>query len=548
MHEKVPVPFSTLNISPSVNKSSNVTVRKTLSRHISRMASRKVTDLQDLPPEILTLICTHLCHHCFSYDINLWKPSCDSGGILQEERELRRRGLSSLAAASRRLRRAARPVLWHRLQPKRAGPEAREKLLCYIRFLHENKEMRPAVRSLVVDGRDERCTCCLHITEFLVDEELRLAKKASKTTGLPFMMQDFNAEDCTEKLVEILLSMLPSLTEIHISIPESWAFDNLHVWRYTGVAMGEGPRRYLSNVKRMEIETGGGERTNCYPGHADCIVPTYKSQAEQVLIESAPSLEVLSCTAGGLDSLPFLPRLKYLELQPMGIWDKITQLFDHLPNLTHLRYCFANEHSPSPRILQHALEPLAGTLECLSVSAQRFITRPSFGSYDDWEPPAREDWTMESLESFTSLKHLTIDAGMIWRGRGKEGNREFDARDNGKMAHFLPSSIETVFIDDLYGDIGPLFPLAQSVATGHYPNLKLALWYEVQSAGEVQMLLGSSFQSDWLVDDNWKSQLCGSEDWAHIRTAHTLSEGHLVAFPDWDGLYQEHCRRHQLTG
>lgn len=499
--------------------------------------------LQDLPLELLALICSYLCAHCFPYKIDIWKPSCDAGGIPYEDRYNCRLGLYSLAAASRKLRCVARPTLWHRLQPRPSAFECPEFLVDYIRFLKENSDLRSDVKSLVIN------------TEGLTldpgwpglsAEERHVVRRASKQVEFPSMMESLNYSNCVETLVQILITITPNLTELHFAIPYTWSFDHLQVLRYKGVAIGEKPKELLSNLKHLEIQVIGPEHAKCSPGHLACKVAQPVCVAEQILIESAPRLETLSCTAGGLDNLPLLSRLKHLELQPKGYWEKVMQLFDRLPSLTHLRYCTANEHSPSPRLLQLALKPLADTLELLSISVQRFITRPTFGDYDDWEPPSGDDWVMESLAAFTSLKSLTIDSGMIWRGSGQKGARWFDPRDGGKMGRFLPPSIETVFIDDLYGDVGPLLPLAQSVAGGVYPNLKRVIWYEVECIGDVIMKVDDRHGIDWLEGGNWKTSLCNNLEWSHIQSTHTLSEGHLVAFPDWEDLYQEHCRRHMM--
>ncbi|KAK1481901.1 hypothetical protein CCUS01_15911 [Colletotrichum cuscutae] len=238
-------------------------------------------------------------------------------------------------------------------------------------------------------------------------------------------------------------------------------------------------------------------------------------------VSFAPNLEVLSCSAGGLEGLPKLPLLRWLHLRMEGSWKgMLPKLMDRLPSLTHFSYLTSNLLSLTPREIQDALHNHQETLQHLTV-INRF--GESIASDDLRTDPSRP-YSMTSLAGFKALESINLDGYMIWPHRRNGGTIQEMEADLQLLPNFLPQCLRQLHIDG-WGNYREenLRSLAKAMANVEFPYLETVIWGIVHDR---RLLRRGSCNRAWEMGMDWREIITEKvED--RIRNCHQ------EAFPAW---------------
>lgn len=463
--------------------------------------------LLDLPQEILEAICAQLCHHCTEPTQPgsiLWPTP----NILREE--IPHPELLDVVFVCKQLREAAQPILFHSVRFRadlEPDMDLSDFLSPLVRALGFRKDLRNHVRHIDIDAQNILCSCCPHTFTEPSRETRAAMQNICNDVDLPLAVDSVSGEEMAETLMQMVLAVVPNLTELRLVIPRSWSFALLHSWMRVG--MGLSSMRFLPSVKTMLLEIDELDYEACTQSHLRCSRPCPVSPVEKMLVDAAPNVQVLSCTASGLESLPMRPNLTHLQLWMRGSWEqKLEKLMRGLPALTHLAYWSNNQHCPSPKDVQQALEPQKGTLEMLSISlSKRLMDAGKFNRWEQWVPPKTHEWVLDPFSEFPRLKSLTLDDHMIWRNSsGHPAGDHRDTRISRDLKTFLPPSLEFMFVFNSMGTELPVFPLAQSIKDGTRRDLRRVIWAEFDIEGFFIVDQVESQAEQWLQDKNWKRE------------------------------------------
>lgn len=403
-------------------------------------------------------------------------------------------------------------------------PILRNVLAQFLRTLNERKDLRGQVRYIDIDAADTSCTCCLpYIQDQPKEEEMQTAKNICEENEIVLLADSLYADEIMETHMQIVLTILPNLTEIRLLYPRAWRFELLESWRYKGSAVEGSPRPFLLSLRRMLLEVDKREEDACQPGHESCDEFRSDHPVEDILTATAPNLELLACTASGLTYYPIFPHLTHLKVMMQGRWDvKMDSAMRNFPRLTHFSYWSVNEHCPPPReVLVVLLKHHRETLQSLSLSFSRPINDLPWGD-EPWVPPSCDEFVIESFSGFTNLQSLTLDNNMIWAGaNGFPVDSYNDRLLERDLTTFLPSSIETLFIENTVGAAPPLQSLAEAMASGMLKNLQLVVWSEDDTPFCIMDRRRSGTEG-WLDDGNWREELELERPWCIQRSQNMM--------------------------
>lgn len=472
--------------------------------------------LLGLPNEILDLVCEQFCFHCgsFGHDVSLRKDTLAArivGSKGQNE-------LKALCLTSRKLRRAAQPVLFHHLflRPDEKKRPLHVGLRLFMRTIDERRDLRIHVKSLDIETYE----ATWRRRQAVSDRYVAAIKTFAKSVGV--LTPDVCHLDMNfaEDLLQVLLAgRLPALEEIFLVLgrrrrpdrepfqPSNWEL--FKAWTQRGGV--------LRHVKHMELDF-----VNSRP---------VASNIEALLVNSAPNLKVLSCSLGGSKHLEPCRNTHDLHFSVRRQWDgSFGTILGGFPNLT--RFCY-HEISLGGPVIEEILESLLqhrGKLEALTI--QCFQAWPGTRRNRSESEVSDDNYgTAVSLKRFFKLRHLSIDVG-DGRWIPSDGATAEEA-----YSHLFPESLQTLFLGGLE-DVEELFSsLSRDISAGKYNHLRHGLWEREDSGwseryGSLQ--LSKPYDSNWLEDDNWKKVL----DEKTTQRVNLIREN---AFPNWDDMVSSVC-------
>ncbi|KAK1505343.1 hypothetical protein CABS01_00811 [Colletotrichum abscissum] len=488
-----------------------------------------MASLTDLPVEILDQICSSLCCHCRQHKMQLDKPSA---AVSSTEDDGERLGLRNLCLTSRSLRQIAQPILFHvflhhctmsTMNWTSEETNLIPRLFQLLRTINEDAHLSSCLKSIDINAFEEKCIICSPSLECATQEEISQVTRLSKKTGLDINPAGLDHDLLPEILIQFLLIMTPNLQNVSLCVPRWWVFYPLRKWINKWRPKLNESKILLGQVRHMELETERYSDDTCLEDdHKDeGLCHPIPDPIERLLIDSAPNLEVLSCSAGGLEGLPKLPLLRWLHLRMEGSWKGMLPiLMDRLPSLTHFSYSTSNLHSPTPREIQDALHNHQETLQHLTV-INRF--GESIASDDLRTDPSRP-YSMTSLAGFKALKSINLDGYMIWPHRRDGGTIQEMEADLQLLPNFLPQCLRQLHIDG-WGNYGEenLRSLAKAMANVEFPYLETVIWGIVHDR---RLLRRGSCNKAWEMGMDWREIITEKvED--RIRNCHQ------EAFPNW---------------
>jgi hypothetical protein len=361
------------------------------------------------------------------------------------------------------------------------------------------------------------------------NEERDIINTATAEQDFCFPVSSFGGSNMNETLLQTILPLLRNVKEVYLGVNRQWRFN----------ALASGMKVSMPQLEHLELELPFDFRLDrCNADHTFCRHSAPASPAEQVLIDAtASSVQTLSCTAGGLSSLPHLPQLTTLQIDVRGSWQgKLPTLMANAPLLKRLAYLSTSEHAPSPRELVEAMASQRSTLEALRIDIESLISSDESFGYHGWIPTS-SNWAIDSLAAFTRLRQLTIEAPSIWpyTRTGFYGNPQVTSSLE-KLESFLPECLEAVFISCGKRITLPLEPLAVAVYEGRFARLRRVMWDEFR--GIDFMDLDRKTLGIWLQGYMWQRDIN-----KYIETD-IKEKARILAFPDWDRIYEEAAHAH----
>lgn len=471
---------------------------------------RPQLSLVDLPPEILRAICTSLCHHCC-------EPTDPSSLLWPAPRDLRiqhdRSPLRNASLVCRKLRDAAQPVLFH-LASFRLDPTSdwvlSDFLWRLLRSLRERPDLRPHMRHL-----DIAVQAFPRLPPPRRDRGSRQARQIATDmcaeAGLLLPYSGLSEDNVAAVLMQILLAILLNLVEIRLVYPRRWTFDTLRSRRALHILADEDIVPFLPTVQTLLLEIEPANADACIMAEhlCDCGVPL--SDVDELLVEAAPNVRVLSCSSPGLDRIIQFSRLTHLQIWVRGTWPgELEEVMQGLPALTHFACWSVNMHGPTPLEVQRALESRKNTLECLSLSYSRPLMDCGFNAGPRfYRPPPIQGWMLDPFSDFPKLTSLHLDDHMIWHhvDGGFPAFSDMIAMEFRNLAPFLPPALEGLYIFNSVGMELPIEHLARSMADDTLPNLRKVFWSEFEITGFFAMDSAYSKSERWLLDREWRREV-----------------------------------------
>ncbi|KAH0420527.1 hypothetical protein CcaCcLH18_13965 [Colletotrichum camelliae] len=500
-----------------------------------------MTSLTDLPVETLVAIFSFLRPRQEAYDIHMRKPSINTReSSIRDELQEQDTYLINLCRTCKLFRYVAQPIAfqsivnYNYMNWGRTLSEFLHRIGTLTRTLSERPDLAAKVRFLDIHMLD-RFEDDEKIPSKATDEQkLAIARLASRV-GLEInMTEDWLEWDIAEAYFQILMALLPNLTQANICLPGSWKLDSLSAWATRTSSGIPTTRPFLANVRHMELDhrvadlNARYERAD-YETLDDDEIEHIPSAVERLFVDAAPDLELLCCSAGGLDGLPRLEKLDTLQIMMKGSWDgMLPKVMKGFPRLKHFSYKSTTDYCPSPKQVREALEGHKHTLEYLDMSLQRCIWWPS------WRPKSQRDYEAFSFTDFTSLKTLNLDASDVWPETLYDGRGEKQS-DSGLLPALLPASLVEIHVDGFLSHGDESFKsLAEAMANGRLPNLTCVFW----CAGTHMQVIdqetakgvhdpGTRWRKDVLVRFRDQSEL---------------------AFPAWMEAYEEALSRERIWG
>ncbi|KAF6828856.1 hypothetical protein CPLU01_08294 [Colletotrichum plurivorum] len=484
-----------------------------------------MASLATLPVEILDQICTILSPYRRPYIIRVFKPSIKEEPTKHDHQGTR--ALLNLCQTSKALCKVAQPVVFHTFFDHENYSTSIplgfvKRLGLFLRTLVERPELAEAVRAIDVDACERKCQCCYPFDE-QVKEQMGWISELSARTGLEFNLWHWESREVSEAQLQALLVMVPNLQRLNLRLPVTWDFEALAAWvnrkeSETGIA-----QKFLHTVTHMELGTDTVEANTprmWEDGERDESFTSSPNPVERLLIEAAPNLELLCCTAGGLDGLPRLPSLTSLQVLLQAPWDgMLPRLIEGLPRLKRFSYSALSDYCPTPAEVQDALLPLRNTLEYLCIRTQGHFP-------EDWVPQPGRRFRMTPLKDFSALKVLVLDGFAILPHRGVGEMCESDGE---LFPEFLPPSLAQLHVGGWNSHSSAQFrPLAKAMARSEFPCLDIASWFTGSDAdGCFFYALDPTIAAGYgegigLPSDVWR--------WIYDEDSH--------AFPDWKAAHQ----------
>ncbi|KAJ0298396.1 hypothetical protein Brms1b_013403 [Colletotrichum noveboracense] len=367
------------------------------------------------------------------------------------------------------------------------------------------------------------------------DEQKLAVSRLSSRVGLEInTTEDWLDWDIAEAYFQILMVLLPNLSHTNICLPGSWKLESLSAWAArTGSGVGIA-RPFLANVRHMELDhrvadlNSRYERSD-YETLDDDEIEHISSSVERLFVDAAPNLELLCCSAGGLDSLPRLERLDTLQIMMKGSWDgMLPKVMKGFPSLRRLSYKSTTDYCPSPKQVREALEDHQHTLEYLDMSLQRCIWWPS------WRPKSQRDYEAFSFADFTSLKTLNLDASDVWPETLYDGRGEKQS-DSGLLPDLLPASLVEIHVDGFLSHGDESFKsLAEAMTSGRLPNLTCVFW---RAGTHMQVIDQETAKGVYNPETRWRKDVL-----VKVRDQSEL------AFPAWMEAYEDALSKEKMSG
>ncbi|KAH8686451.1 hypothetical protein BGZ61DRAFT_454490 [Ilyonectria robusta] len=408
--------------------------------------------LLDLPVEILQAICQQLCAHCtsgsdFTPPKRLETGSPSLPDVSRPKNDTK--ALIALSQTCRKLYPIARPVVYHEYVSEQWKTSH---VAGFFRTILERPDLAALVQRLSLASKDFEEPSSLSIQGQLIRDNLVLPPGFD---GKLYMANiDESREDCTihntwsELCVDLILSTLPNMTQLHLSILSYSPY---------GALLPQSPT-LLSALKAIQLETKG---INGFHLETCAGLLTKPANLER--------LQLTLCTSIGrrLD----LGTVRWLKLVDCMLFrEHVHTLAESCPNLetfiSHNRNATLDDVDHcTPRAFAEGVLPCKDTLRHLEI---HFVDR-SAGQ-------VVPNYSIVSLKEFGSLKTLILtgdcvgllDASMILHGTPGDQSEVAVS-----FVDLLPPSIETLIIEGNYtGLYNPLLALASEVRNQKFPFLK----------------------------------------------------------------------------
>ncbi|KAI5467917.1 hypothetical protein BGZ63DRAFT_399451 [Mariannaea sp. PMI_226] len=335
-----------------------------------------------LPPELWLRICEFLCSHC-NYgprplrQIMALKPTRRLWSAKDDWT------LRALCRTSPILRQAAQKVLFHACYFQ-STHRLLGGLMRFIRSLYECPNLRHYVR--LIDLQAAGFPDGVPVFPIRADFDAAVSLVNRISFQLNFICKTISIEEALTQLLFRLVD-LPTLEEVNLHIPQIWTFNSLKTWMASISLEGQGIKSSpsdkieyrdtysMSSVRHMDLSLHSDYEHTCrITNKKKCGTRTPASPVETLLVDIAPHVEVLCCSAGGLDNLPVRPELTKLQLTVEGPWPRMLQkLMYGLPSLTHLNYSSINQHGPLSREIIDALGNHRDKLQELHMGMGRLV-------------------------------------------------------------------------------------------------------------------------------------------------------------------------------
>ncbi|KAF4836189.1 hypothetical protein CGCSCA4_v012438 [Colletotrichum siamense] len=495
----------------------------------------------DLPVEALVIIFNCLRPRQEPYDIHMRKPSLNTRDLsIRRELEKQDNHLMNLCSTCKLFRLVAQPIAYqsifnynhinwglslstflHRFGSLTKTLSERPDLAANVKFLD--------IQMLDRFGDDGRMP-----SKATHEQKLAISSLSSEI-GLEInITEDWLDWDIAEAYFQILVVLLQNLSHTNICLPGSWKLESLSAWAArtsSGVGLA---RPFLANVRHMELDhrvadlNSRYERSD-YETLDDDEIEHISSSVERLFVDAAPNLELLCCSAGGLDSFPRLEKLDALQIMMKGPWDgMLPKVMKGFPRLRRLSYKSIIDYCPSPKQVREALEGHKHTLEYLDMSLQRCIWWPS------WRPKSQRDYEAFSFADFTSLKTLNLDASDVWPETLYDGRGEKQS-DSGLLPDLLPASLVEIHVDGSLSHGEESFKsLAEAMASGRLPNLTCVFW---RAGAHMQVIDQETAKGVHNQETRWRKDVL-----VKVRDQSEL------AFPAWMEAYEEAVSKEKISG
>ncbi|KAJ3962405.1 hypothetical protein N0V92_000882 [Colletotrichum tropicale] len=321
-----------------------------------------MASLTDLPVEALVIIFNCLRPRREPYEIHMHKPSLNTRDLsIRRELQKQDNHLMNLCSTCKLFRLVAQPIAYqsifnyncinwglslstflHRFGSLTKTLSERPDLAANVKFLD--------IHMLDRFEDDERMP--INAT----DEQKLAVSRLSSRFGLEInITEDWLDWDIAEAYFQILMVLLPNLSHTNFCLPGSWKLELLSAWAArpgSGVGLA---RPFLANVRHMELDhrvadlNSRYERSD-YETLDDDEIEHISSSVERLFVDAAPNLELICCSAGGLDSLPRLEKLDTLQIMMKGSWDgMLPKVMKGFPSLRRLSYKSTTDYCPSPK-------------------------------------------------------------------------------------------------------------------------------------------------------------------------------------------------------
>lgn len=479
-----------------------------------------------LPVEILDQICTILSPYRRAYITRFLKPSLKDP--LKEHEQQAFKALLNLCLTSKALCKVAQPVIFHTFFDHdnyiSIEPMAfLRRLGLFLRTLSENPELADSVRAIDIDACEHTCQCCYPFEE-IVRDQMGWISELSAKTGLEFDLPSWESREVAEAQFQALLLMVPNLQRLNLRLPVTWELKALADWVKRKESETGTAQKFLSTVTHMELGTDADLEK--FPpkmyenGEQGDVCEGVDNPAERLLVESAPNLELLCCTAGALDGFPRLPSLVSLQILLHSPWDKmLPRLVEGLPRLKRFTYDALSDNCPTPREVQNALLPVQETLQYLCIRAQsHFVT--------DWAPLPETKFQMTTLKGFSALRVLVLDGFAMLPSRGLFETWDSDGE---LLPGILPPSLVQLHVGGWNSHSSAQFqPLAKAMADAKFPHLETVSWFT--HSDEDGSLFHVLDQTSAMRDGKGTGVPSEVWRWSFDEDTH--------AFPDWKRAYQ----------
>ncbi|KAI8169934.1 hypothetical protein K4K49_009839 [Colletotrichum sp. SAR 10_70] len=321
-----------------------------------------MASLTDLPVEALVIIFNCLRPRQEPYDIHMRKPSLNTRDLsIRRGLQKQDNHLINLCSTCKLFRLVAQPIAYQSIFNYNYINWGQSLSTFLYRFgsltktLSERPDLAANVKFLDIHMLD-RFENDERMPTNATDEQKLAVSRLSSRVGLEInITEDWLDWDIAEAYFQILMVLLPKLSHTNICLPGRWKLESLSAWAArTGAGVGL-VCPFLANVRHMELEhrvaglNSRYERSD-YETLDDDETEHISSSVERLFVDAAPNVELLCCSAGGLDSLPRLDRLDTLQIMMKGSWDgMLPEVMMGFPRLRRFSYKSTTDYCPSPK-------------------------------------------------------------------------------------------------------------------------------------------------------------------------------------------------------